>query len=228
MIQNKLQKWFCMLLLLFHALPAFAEEGYSFTISLSSRELSLDYYPADADPKKEKLQDLASMTSGMRTTPTILLKSPYQFEAGEKWGYYFESSVGRFSMTLQNVETANGIEELDLGTQVNGDYWYITPIIFGLYGPLPQGQPEWSHIIGLGVGVGYMNAKGTMQITGDGSNRLLKVDESGFNIAVSILYEVHYKNWMLRIFDGGPSLTRGLFSYSINEFSMDFGYVVRF
>ncbi len=228
MLSLKKQKWTYMLCSLLVSVSAFAEEGYSFTLSLSSQELSLDYYPADVDYEKEKLQILASMTSGLKTTPTLLLKSPYQFEAGEKWGYYFESSVARFSMTLQNVETANGIEELDLGTQVNGNYWYITPIIFGLYGPLPQGQPQWSHIIGLGVGVGYLNAKGTMRITGDGSNRLLKVDKSGFDIAVSLLYEVHYKNWMLRIFNGGPSLTRGLFSYSINETSMDFGYIVRF
>ncbi len=228
MRQNKLQKWFCMICCLMASVTALADEGYSFTLSLSSRELSLDYYPADSDPSKEKLQILASMTSGMKITPTILLRTPYQFEAGTRAGYYFESSIARFSMTLQNVETADGIEERDLGTQVKGDYWYITPVVFGLYGPLPQGQPEWSHIIGLGVGIGYLNAKGSMQITGDGTNRLLTVDESGFDIAVTLLYEVHYKNWMLRVFDGGPALTRGLFSYSINEFSMDLGYVVRF
>lgn len=195
-------------------------EGYSLTIGASVKQLDFDYYRSvdDDDPA-------GSMTEGMYVTYLIRAGSPYNLSQNKKWGYYFETSFSSFSMSKQNVDD----EEKNLGTSVKGHSGYITPIGFFLLGPLPRNNKnKLSLLTGVGIGLGYLSAKGNMLLTEDGSNELFEVDENGFDLAVSLLLEAHYGHWMSRIYGAGPLLDSGESTYSVFDFTWDFGYTYVF
>lgn len=193
--------------------------GYTLTVGITAKQLDFDYYRLVDD-----LDPAGSMTEGMYATYLLRAGTPYVLSENKKWGYYFETGFSNFSMKKQNV----GYDERDLGTSVDGNYWYVAPVGFYLFGPVPKNKNELSVIAGVGVGVGYLSAKGDMLLTEDGSNELLQVDVKGTDLAVSVLLEARYGAWMTRIYGGGPSLDKGESSYSIFAFSWDFGYVFTF
>ena len=196
-----------------------ALNGYTLTLGFAMKELSFDYYRSDND-----IFPAGSMTEGMYPTYFFRAGSPYVLSENKKWGFYFEAGFSNFSMSKQNV----GNDEIDLGTSVDGNYWYITPIGFYLFGPVPKNKDELSVITGIGLGPGYVSARGNMILTEDGSNELLKVDTQGVDLAVSILIEARYGKWVSRIYGGGPFLTSNSSTYSAFDFTWDFGYIFTF
>ena len=193
--------------------------GYSLTVGVSVKELTLNYYrnSSDSDPA-------GVMTNGMDFTYLLRAFSPYQVSENGKWGYFFETGFSSFNMDLQNV----GNNEKDLGTSVKGNYFYITPIGFYLFGPIPKNKNELSVIIGAGVGVGYLNAKGDMILTEDKSYEKININKSGVDIAVSLLMEARYNHFGIRIYGGGPILNYSNSSLSAVEFAFDIGYIYTF
>ncbi|MGA1871054.1 MAG: hypothetical protein ACMUJM_21175 [bacterium] len=178
--------------------------GYTLTIGVAAKQLDFDYYRPEDDN-----DPAGSMTEGMYFTYLFRAGSPYNLSENKKWGYYFETGFSKFSMSKQNV----GDEEKNLGTSVKGHFWYVTPIGFYLFGPVPSNKKEISLLAGIGIGAGYIDAKGDMILTEYGSNELHKVNHRGFDLAVSILLEAHYGKWMTRIYGGGPF--QGIFPLSI-------------
>lgn len=211
---------------LFPALTAHADatgllpSGYKLTIGLTVKETDFDYYRnSDTDP-----DPAGSMTEGMYPTWLLRLGSPYHFFSGSRWGYYIETGLSNFSMSKQNV----GDEEKDLGTSVHGRFVYVAPVLVYLFGPPPKGRDEWSFITGVGVGAGYISARGDMILTEDGSNEHIDVNVDGVDFAGGLLLEAHYGNWVSRIYGGGPFIDVGANTFSVFEFSWDFGYVYTF
>ena len=194
-------------------------DGYSVTVGLSVQEITLNYYKKndDSDPA-------GVMTNGMDVTYLFRVFSPFQVSASGKWGYFFETGFSSFNMTLQNI----GNNEKDLGTSVKGKYAYITPIAFYLLGPIPKNENKLSIIIGVGIGAGYLKASGNMILTEDGSNNKINIDESGFDLAASLLIEARYNHFGVRIYGGGPTLYYGNNSLSAVEFAVDIGYIYTF
>jgi len=193
--------------------------GYTLTAGVSMKQLDFDYYRSGND-----ISPAGSMTEGMYLTYLLRAGSPYVLSDNKKWGYYFETGFSDFAMSRQNT----GNKEKDLGTSVNGNFWYMTPVGFYLFGPVPDNKNELSIIAGAGLGIGYMSAKGEMILTEDGSNELHKVDIKGFDLAVNILLEARYGKWVSRIYGGGPYLDTGASTYSVFDFSWDFGYTHTF
>lgn len=193
--------------------------GYTLTIGASAKELVLNYYRSadDSDPA-------GIMTEGLHYTYLLRASSPYSLRENSRWGYYFETGFSNYSLSKQNV----GEDTLDLGTSVSGTYWYVTPIGFYLYGPVPGEKKELSILTGIGVGLGYLRAKGSMMLTEDGSNLLHNVDKDEIDIAASILIEAYYGHWVSRIYGGGPYTESRQDAYSIVNFSWDVGYTFVF
>ena len=224
--QWKNHSWlFAAIILVLLPFPIKAEDddsllaGYSFTVGASAKELTLNYYRSadDSDPA-------GIMTGGLYYTYLLRASSPFTLRENSRWGYYFETGFSNYSLSKQNV----GEEELDLGTSVSGTYWYITPVGFYLYGPVPGEKKELSILTGIGVGIGYLKAKGSMKLTEDGSNQLHNVDKDEIDIAVSVLIEAYYGHWVSRIYGGGPYTESRQDAYNIVNFSWDVGYTFVF
>lgn len=194
-------------------------KDYTLTVGVSAKEMDFDYYRHSGDSSPS-----GTMTEGMYFTYLLRAGSPYVLIEGQKVGYYFETGISDFSMSKQNV----GDEETDLGTSVAGRFWYVMPVGFYVFGPLPGNKKELSVLAGAGIGIGYLDAKGDMLLTEDGSNELHQVDTNGVDIAVSVLIEAHYNKWVSRIYGGGPLLDVGESTYSLFDFVWDFGYTHSF
>jgi hypothetical protein len=127
-------------------------------------------------------------------------------------------------MSKQSV----GDEEVDLGTSVSGDYWFFAPTGVVVLGPVPNGNPEFTVIAGVGIGIGYIIAQGDMFLTEGGSNEYLVVDEKGVGIAANLLLEAHYWNLMTRLSFGATVLGDDYATYEIHNLVWEFGYKVSF
>lgn len=197
--------------------PSFLK-GWTITAGPSFKELLLDYTRSGSE------NIAGSMTEGLYTTYFIRVGSPYWLTKSKRWGWNIEWDYSDFHMTKQNV----GTEEMDLGTEVYGYTWYISPMGLLLFGAVPEGNPEFSLITGISVGLGYIQATGDMLLTEDGSNEYIEIEESGFGINASILLEVHYWNLMSRLQFGGSVLGSDRATYDAFEMVWDFGYTLRF
>ena len=192
-----------------------APSGYRLTAGVSVKEVTFQYFRSENDSSPA-----GEMTEGMDLTYVLRAESPYFMGKKGKFGYYLEFGLSGFSMSKQNVD----LEEKELGTSMKGRFFYITPVsFFPIYGFENQND-SLSILGGAGLGIGYLDAKGEMILTEDGSGERHVVDVGGFGIAVSILLEFRYGRWMSRIYGGGPFLDRRGSTYSIFGFSWDFGY----
>jgi len=221
--------YFCIVFLLSFSKVAFSGNdkldilnGYSFTTGFSLNRLDFNYYnPDSAVPA-------GSMTEGAYSTYFLQANSPYSLTSNKKWGYYFEYGYSNFSMHKQNVAG----KEKNIGSFVNGSFLYATPIVFYLVGAVPKGEKELSLILGLGVGLGYMNAKGNLILTEDGSNKNHKVNETNINLSSGALFEVHYGNFVTRLYMGGATSQEPIESkngfYSVGHGELDIGYQFHF
>ncbi|NIQ09785.1 MAG: hypothetical protein GWO08_06615, partial [Gammaproteobacteria bacterium] len=116
-------------------------------------------------------KDLGTMTVGDYTDVFFSIHNPYRYFGNSRWGYYFEYGFSNFSMRLQEI--TQGIEYLDVnyGTGVNGWYMYLTPVLFyhwkpqGWFGTGTGNGNNDGLLFGIGIGGGYLDAKGTIRLT---------------------------------------------------------------
>lgn len=165
-----------------------------------------------------------SLTEGSELTYFIRYGTPCYFSENKRWGYNFELEYSNFHMTKQRT----GSRELDLGTEVEGHYWYLRPIGYILSGPIPEGKPEFSWIGGLGLGLGYIQVEGDIILTEDGSDEHVSIDQRGFGISANLILEAYYWNLVSRLNFGGTVLGDDGAAHDIFEISWDLGYVFRF
>ena len=192
----------------------YGADAYEINVGLSLKTLDLDVYDEGS------LNYNGSMTEGMYTTYYLSLNSPYKFFSEDsQLGYYFEYGYSSFKMGLQNTN----ISEEDLGTQVEGEYVYVAPVVFYNFGDSIKSKKKDALLLGLGIGVGYLQAKGDVIFT-ETDNQLFDVDVSGVDIAIVIIMEYQHNEWFLRIQSSGPDVTKGGYDYTISDFSMIFGY----
>lgn len=190
--------------------------GYSVSAGPTFKLMEFDYYRSSEDS-----EPAGTMTEGFNVSYFVKLGSPYHFFSNSRrYGYFFEAEYSGFSLDKQEI----GAEERDMGTSVEGSFWYVTPVAFMLFGPVPQGEKEWSVFLGVGAGLGYLDVSGDIYLTEDGSYDYRTVDESGVDIAASVIIEAHYDHWVTRISGGGPFLEVGDNTYSMFSFSWDLGY----
>ena len=84
-----------------------------------------------------------------------------------------------------------------------------------------------SVIIGVGRGLGYLEAKGDIIFTEKNSVQKRDIDVSGFGWAVIIVVNYQIKDFLFRIRGGGPGVMISDYDYEIFEFSFDIGYTFR-
>lgn len=193
--------------------------GYTFAFGLSTKEVSLDVYDEDAANPN------GTLTEGMYTTVFFSLDSPYTYFAEKsRFGYYLEYGLSVFKMTEQLV----GLEEVNLGTSARGYYLYVTPTIFYLFGDKAFNDGKGSSFkFGLGVGAGYLRAKGDIIFTEQSQERHA-FNVGGLGLSVSLFMDYRINSWLFRVRSVGPFITESGRDYSLSAISMDMGYLVAF
>lgn len=210
---------FVLLYLLVTSASAADEEGFfsgfRLALGVSSKSLDFDVY------EKGKGDPAGTLTESRYNALFLSFGSPYRFFADSNLGYYWEYGFSSFRMTRQVVGSNEA--EVDLGTSVHGRYVYGTPVLFYRFGDDRHGL-----ILGAGVGLGYLKARGSIVLTEVSGQPRHDVDVSGVDWAYGILIDYRYRGFIVRARGFGPSLTRGGFEYDIFDYSLDVGYEFTF
>lgn len=110
----------------------------------------------------------------------------------------------RFEFGQQEVDYIDYNEGtiVDLGTRAEGDLFYLTPIIF--INPLRNISANQSLVLGFGLGLSRISAKGTTQLTEpsylgeNGQTQYYNVSDTGATLKLTVDYQ--WKNIYLGLF----------------------------
>ncbi|MDX8404283.1 MAG: hypothetical protein R8K54_07745 [Mariprofundaceae bacterium] len=163
---------------------------------------------------------LAEMVDKASIWPSVALKTKERYFGDSNFGYTAEVMAWYMKLNQQKV----GGEEVSLGTSVRGYFAYLTPTLYYRFGDkYGMESSGWMTTIGLGVGVGYLNVKGTMITTGTNPNRLERVDDVGFGASTGLFVEIMKNKWFLRLTNFGPILNSGSLNLELRDNSIKFG-----
>jgi len=184
-------------------------------VGIAMKSLDLDVYDlGSVDPE-------GTLTEGQYITLDLALVTPYNFIKESKFGYYFEYGFSNFDMGFQ--VTGGGAFEEDLDTSASGIYFHLTPFLFYNFGDSVTKKNNHSFLVGIGLGLGYIQAEGDIEFTETTSNyHLFSID--GFTESFGLMMEYQYQNWYIRISNTGPSLESGGYEYDVSSFATTFGY----
>ncbi|HKI62466.1 MAG TPA: hypothetical protein VKA31_09255 [Mariprofundaceae bacterium] len=187
--------------------------------------LSLDFAVSISQPSlkiKSTANDsvLAEMVDKATIWPSITLKTRERYFGDSNFGYTAEAMAWYMRLNRQKV----GRNEVDLGTSARGYFAYLTPSIYYRFGDrYSMESPGWMTTVGVGLGVGYLNVKGTMMTTGTTPGTLQNINYSGFGASTGLFIEVMKSNWFLRLSSFGPALNNGSLKLELSDTSIKIG-----
>lgn len=191
--------------------------GFMLGLGVSLKYVSFDVYRSGETTPEGTLSEEENITY------FLLAGSPYQYFGRGNLGYYLEMGISPFSFNQQEV----GLNNQDLGTSVDGRYFYLTPVFFLNFGD-KYFVKNYSAKLGFGIGVGYLRASGDIIFTENGQNTRFTYNINEWGIAYSLMLDARYKQWIFRLTFGGPEVTEGDYEYNVFEGSFDVGYTFYF
>lgn len=186
------------------------DNKWNYSIGLSLGQLSLDVY------EEGKTDPEGILTEDYTITPVLGLESNITYASNSNWGYKLAINLGRFKMTTQEV----GTQDINLNTSANGYFLYAMPV--GVYDFLKDTENS-SLLLGMGIGVGYLNASGEIIFTEASPQITHDFDISEPTFSFGLFFEYEISSWSCSINLYGPEVSKGGYEYNL----FDFGITVR-
>lgn len=187
-----------------------SDNKWNYSIGLSLSQLSLDVY------EEGKTDPEGILTEDYTVTPVLGLESDITYASNSNWGYKLAINMGRFKMTTQEV----GTSDINLNTSANGYFLYAMPV--GVYDFL-KGTNNGSLLLGMGIGLGYLNASGDIIFTEASPQIKHDFDFSELTFSFGLFFEYEISSWSCSINLYGPEVSKGGYEYNL----FDFGITVR-
>ena len=170
-----------------------------------------------------------TLTNDGQITPSIIVKTPFYYfsdSPSASLGWFVEYGYSSFEVNKQAV--GEYLNEIDMGTSVTGKYLYVVPVLFYNWGDayIKNGR-GLSLKLGLGPGLGYLQAKGNIVLT-ETTNETEDVNFSAFGGAIAIVLDFRANNFLMRVSSNGPSPSHGNRVYSVHEEIFEIGYTFTF
>ena len=129
---------------------------------------------------------------------TIGFENAYFGES--RWGYTAVIGWTPIEMDKQKV----GDEIIDLGTSADGEFFFIAPSIYYMFGA--KHYEGWYFKPGFAFGLGYLRTDGDVLLTSLAGNPRYDFDtnDDPFTVSVGIYLETGYKDWFARLQIAGP------------------------
>ncbi len=216
-----------VLLLAIFMLPetSWSEESTESLWSTYLKRAGITFSSIDFDVyNKGSTNPNGTLSEDFSLSPFVTLASPYTFFGDSNWGWFMEYSLSSFRLNQQLIDT----ELVDLGTSVKGYFAFVTPTLFYSFSGRDTGSEHGKTIIvGLGAGVGYLNATGDIIFT-ETTQQRVEFNISGIAEAVSLYVDYRRGNFVTRLNTGLTGLTEGDLDYDAFSFSLSFGYTFDF
>lgn len=191
------------------------EDSWNYSIGVSVKQLSLDVYASGAsDP-------LGVLTEDYSFMPELGVDSDITYLQNGAWGYKYAISFGGFEMTSQEVN----LDDVNLGTSASGYYLYAMPV--AVY-DFNKGRANNALILGLGVGVGYLDASGDIIFTEVLPQVKHDFDFSEFSFSYGLFFEHEIDSWSYSVSLYGPEVSRGGYEYNLFDFALTLRKKFRF
>jgi len=163
---------------------------------------------------------LAEMVDQASIWPSITLKTEEQYIGDSNFGYSTEAMAWYMRLNRQKVNN----HEVNLGTSARGYFAYLTPSIYYRFGDkYSMDSSGWMTTVGVGLGVGYLNVKGTMMTTGTTPSTLQNINHVGFGVSTGLFIEVMKNRWFFRLSSFGPALNNGSHKLELSDTSIKIG-----
>ena len=183
------------------------DNNWNYSIGLSLHQLSLDVYEeGNTDPE-------GILTEEYAITPVLGLESDITYESDSGWGYKFAINFGTFKMSTQEVD----LKYVDLNTSAQGYYLYAMPV--GVY-DFFKNKENSSLLVGLGIGLGYLNASGDMIFTESSPQIKHDFNFSELTFSFGLFFEYEVSSWSLGVSLYGPEASKGGYEYNLFDFGM--------
>ncbi len=168
--------------------------------------------------------DIAIVEDEFDYYPFVSLKTDSNY-FGEKsgWGYDLELSGSVFDLNKQSV-SGNSVS---LGTGIRGVSVYLIPHLYYHFNRFTDNG--WSSKVGIGVGVGYLNLKGTFQVTDPNNpkyNDIESVNTKGLGNAGGLFIEISKGKHSVLMENYAPDIDDERYSYMHSDYSISYRYVI--
>lgn len=186
--------------------------SFDFAVSISQPSLKLKSTANNA-----VLGELVDKTA---IWPSVALKLDEQYFGDSNFGYTAEMMLWYMRLDRQKV----GKQEVNLGTSANGYFAYLTPTLYYRFGDrYSMESPDWMTTVGIGLGVGYLNVRGTMVTTAVTPQSTVPINVSGLGLSTGLFFEVMKERWFFRFTSFGPALNNGSLNLELRDNSIKIG-----
>ena len=186
---------------------AAADNVWDYIVGFSVREISLDVY------EKGETDSLGTLTKDYSLIPEFGLESKVTYFSDSDWGYKYALNIAPFEVSRQEVD----LETVDLNTSADGYFFYAMPVL--VYDFLKQKSDDHL-LLGLGFGIGYLNAEGDIILTEADPQIRHDFEFSEFAGSIGLLFQYITENWSYSASLYGPEVSDGDYEYNLWDFRL--------
>ncbi len=196
--------------------------------------LDIGVTASQVDLEVDKYEDGSKVSGGTLSTdisyaPFITAGSKYRYLGSTKFGYNIQITFSGFRVDKQDL---GGDDLEDVGTSAKGYFVYALPVLFYNFGDKTFKAGKGKSLkFGIGVGLGYLEAKGDiiLEDLDDGTQEKHKFDVSTdpVDLAAFVMMDIRYNKWLLQIRGGGPwimNFDQDGYEFGLFDFSMSLAY----
>lgn len=182
---------------------------WKYSLGLSFSQLSLDVY------EKGKTDPEGILTDDFLIMPLFGIESNVKNLYYGGWGYRYVFNLGPFKMKTQEVD----LEDVDLGTSAKGYFAYAMPVL--VYDFLGD-KVDSSLVVGLGVGIGFLEARGDIIFTEANPQTRHNFKFSEMTYAYGLFFEHEFNDFSYGFSLYGPEVIKGDYEYNLFNFELVF------
>ena len=171
-------------------------------VGLTVKQVSLDVFEeGETDPAGILIDDLSFF-------PEFGVESNINYFPDSSWGYKFVVNLAGFDISKQEVD----LDDVDLDTSADGYFFYAMPV--GLYDFHKQ-NADSSLLVGIGVGIGYLNAEGDIILTELDTPVRQDFDFSELTYSTGVFFQYIVEGWSFSTSVAGPEVSDDDFDYNL-------------
>jgi len=187
-------------------------------------DISFSFHELGFEVKDSNNNQLGKLAGGMLPTFLVNFETPGYYLGKSNFGWNLIAGLSTYCINTQKL---GNDKVVNLNTSASGMSAYVTPALFYTLGDKVYQENDYHAFrAGLGLGVGYLSATGSLVLTETPAKNTLSLDVSGFGVSSTLFIEYRHNRWIYRLRSMGPSFSRGDYNYTVYDIYFGVGYLV--